>query len=280
MALIPGGSSLHGLSQSEVLELTRAYPGYEPDRYAPETPRRSVSVPTFAIDVFPVTCGAYRLAVDLGVVDAPVLWEHPDWLHPTYPVVGVSWYEASAYADWLGCKLPTEMQWEKAAGWDAATGTKRRFPRGPDWEPARCLNAELLLGRPINSRDEWLNAFWDGGAGALLGTLESVGLRDDASAYGVRMMAGHVWEWTRDLFLRAGEAVDGVPAGARAVRGGSWIDDWNSCRTTYRTWSRPEAWRFGPTDIGFRCVCEEPRELSRLAEGRTAGRAARLAGSG
>lgn len=266
MVLVPGGSGFHGISRAEAIELSRSYPGYGPERYEPEMPQRTVSVSAFAIDVFPVTSGAYRQAVEAGIVPAPILWEHPDWSAPDHPVVGVEWYEASAYAAWRGCRLPSEEQWEWAASWDPRTRTKRRYPWGDDWSADRCLNAELLLGQSIKSRDEWIERFWNGGAGARLGTLERVGLRDDASPFGVRMMSGHVWEWTRDRYRRAdtvGGDVNEAPCDAIAVRGGSWVDDWNSCRSTYRTWSRPDAWRFGPTDIGFRCVREDPDQSAR-----------------
>ncbi len=265
MAWVPAGRYLHGLTPTEADALVAEYQGYDRSRYLPEMPRREVDVPAFAIGIFPITNVQYREAVEAGVVAAPVLWEHPKWCEPDAPVVGVSWFEATLYARWRGLRLPTEVQWEKAASWDPVSCRKLRYPWGDAWDATRCLNAEVLLGAPIAGRDEWTYAFWESGVGMSRARVERVGLRDDASAYGVRMLAGHVWEWTRDRFSAERDGDAAVPLGARVLRGGSWIDDRNSCRSTYRTWSLPDAWRFGPSDVGFRCVYEG--DTSRVGRG-------------
>lgn len=250
MVHVAAGRFPMGIEDEEVASLCRDYAGYGPTRYDAERPRRDVDLDEFEIMVFPVTNAEYGRAVDAAVVPAPVLWAHPAWSQPDAPVIGVGWYEADRYARWLGLRLPTEAQWERAATWDAAAGHKRRFPWGDDWEAARCLNAEVLLGRSISGKDDWIESFWLPGIGLARGHVEAVGRRDDASPCGARMMVGHVWEWTRDIYRPSP-----VP-GVRAVRGGSWVDDRNSCRGSYRTWSPPSMWRYGPTDIGFRCVLE------------------------
>ncbi|HUG37749.1 MAG TPA: formylglycine-generating enzyme family protein [Candidatus Limnocylindrales bacterium] len=261
-----------GTSLEEVATLVDAYSGYGPERYAPETPEHGVWLDAYTIDVFPVTVSRYREAVDAGVVPAPLLWEHPKFDNPDQPVVGVSWFEATSYARWRNAELATEAQWEKAARWDPASSRRRVYPWGDAWDPDRCLNAELLLGEPITGRDDWQRRFWNSGVGAARETVEAVGRREDASAYGVRMTAGHVWEWTRDAWhVDAYRGRDGASNPCteaetgdawRTVRGGSWVDDRNSCRSAYRTGSPPDAWRFGPSDIGFRCVRSELEEES------------------
>ncbi|MCB0133095.1 MAG: SUMF1/EgtB/PvdO family nonheme iron enzyme, partial [Caldilineaceae bacterium] len=55
-----------------------------------------------------------------------------------HPAVGVTWNDARVYAEWLGAHLPNEAQWEKAAGWDANAGHKRRWPWGDEFDPRLC----------------------------------------------------------------------------------------------------------------------------------------------
>lgn len=264
VAILAGWCRL-GTTPEDVATLVKNYSGYGSERYAPETPEHTVWLDTYTIDVFPVTVRQYAAAVEAGVVPTPLLWEHSHHSHPNQPVVGVNWFEATLFARWIGAELPTEAQWEKAARWDPEAASGRVYPWGNDWDSDRCLNAELLLGQPITGRSSWQKSFWDSGVGLARGGVEAVGQRyGDASAYGARMMAGHVWEWTRDAWdpnaysRRDGacnpctQAKDGDAW--RVVRGGSWVDDRNSCRCAYRTGSPPEAWRFGPSDIGFRCV--------------------------
>lgn len=243
--LVTGGTFPYGITDSEVAFLLADYTGYTAQRYAQERPQRPVTVRPFHIDVFPVTNSRYAEAIARGVVFPPPTWglRGPD----AAPAVGMSWYEAARYAECRGGRLPSEEEWEMAAGWDAAARRKRRYPWGDEWDRDRSLNAERLIGDRIVGCGDWVARFWRDGAVLDSGVpLVPVGaIEGDLSPCGARMMSGHVWEWTAPASCEARHVF---------VRGGSWIDDRNSSRVTYRVATPKAMWKFGLTDIGFRCV--------------------------
>jgi formylglycine-generating enzyme required for sulfatase activity len=251
MVRMPAVRAKVGIGTDEITYLLKDYAGYGPERYAPESPVRTVHCNAFDIDVFPVINRDYALAVDAGIVAAPVLWKHPRWSpEPSAPVVGVSYFEAARYAKWLGKRLPTAVEWELAATWDPSTGQKTRYPWGDLWDDTRCLNAEGLLRRRIEGWRDWQAAFWDAGVWLRRGGVEPIGLRTgDESPICCRMMAGHVWEWVADI-----GSVTLAPSDRGRLKGGSWVDDRNSCRGSYSTRSPRSAWLYGPSDVGFRCA--------------------------
>ena len=126
------------------------------------------------------------------------------------PVIHVNWYEAQLHCRWRGpgFRLPTDEEWEKAAAWDPATGTKRKYPWGDVFDPAKCNTAESGPGRttPVGAYPE------------------------GASAYGCHDMAGNVWQWTAspysadnpDPVLKSGPFIYNRHASACAVRLSGW----------------------------------------------------------
>ncbi len=248
MIIIPGGPFLMGSPPEEG----------NPD----EHPQRIVWLPDFAIDRFPVTNRDFSAFIEDGGYQRRELWDPEGWLwahwgghrapfwwwgdpengevpipagpdFPDHPVIGVTWYEAAAYARWAGKRLPTEAEWEKAArGTDG-----RRYPWGNIFDP-RCANTR------------------EGGSG----TLEPVGARPaGASPYGVMDMAGNCFEWCLDWYdPRAYQLLpDKAPVmlesrwGWRKIcRGGAFDYPAEGARCAHRAYYQAKL----ASVIGFRCA--------------------------
>jgi len=225
------------------------------NRFSREQPQHTLTLEGFSMGVHPVTVGAYRRFVDGGGYRDPRFWlprgwtwaqdvgrERPDhWDDKTWssddrlPVIGVSWYEASAYCRWLSAgtgehySLPSEAEWEKSArGHDA-----RIYPWGDRFDATRCNTRVRGQGRTLPVGDQ----------GAMGG-----------SPYGCEEMAGNVSEWTRSLFRSypyvAGDGRESEDAeGERVTRGGSWCKPAIRSRVAVRGSNDP--W-FADTDLGFR----------------------------
>jgi formylglycine-generating enzyme required for sulfatase activity len=244
--------------------------------FTDEQPQRSVWVRSFLIDRYEVTNAQYARFVAATGHPVPTnpnpavtLWQagQPIPGSEAHPVVNVSWYDAVAYCAWVGKRLPTEAEWEKAArGTDA-----RRYPWGNDWDHTRANSASYWAGRTIEFKDalEW-KAFWVDGGGARIA--KTKGLRGEvltlpvgsfpngASPYGVLDMAGNASEWVQDWYdpfsysPTSSTNLEG-PAGKllKVVRGGSWLKPATSLRTTDRDYAVPRAHQSGS---GFRCATD------------------------
>jgi formylglycine-generating enzyme required for sulfatase activity len=166
MALVPAGPFTMG---SDTLG--------EPD----EHPAHTVELPAFYLDLTEVPNEAWSRCVAAGACPPPDassaarngFGADARFRGPRQPVSAVGWDEARAYCAWLGKRLPTEAEWEKAArGTDA-----RRYPWG---------NAEPTLDRAV---------FSGGGVTADVGTHPA-----GAGPYGHLDLAGNVWEWVEDFY--------------------------------------------------------------------------------
>ncbi|MPZ93570.1 MAG: ergothioneine biosynthesis protein EgtB [Propionibacteriales bacterium] len=255
-ALVPGGAFTMGTST-------------EPWALDNERPAHTAHTDPFFIDTAPVTNGDFLAFIDAGGYDDQRWWSAAGWAHrqqadlgaPRFferdgsgwvrtrfgvrepvpadePVVHVCFYEAEAYAAWAGKRLPTEVEWEKAARFDPATGRSRRYPWGdedPGPEHAN-LDQRHLHPAPVGAYP----------AGA--------------SPLGVQQLIGDVWEWTSSDF-------GGYPGftafpydeyslaffgpGYKVLRGGSFGTDAVACRGTFRNWDSPIR---GQIFAGFRCA--------------------------
>lgn len=216
-----------------------------------------VELAPFSIARAPVTQGEFAAFVDDGGYERPELWTAAGWawrtamqvdrplywrrgtdgwerrafdrwvpLEPHHAMVHVSRYEAEAYCEWAGRRLPTEAEWEVAASWDPATGTQRRMP----W-----ADGDL----PDASR-----ANVDHGA---FGTVDVGALPAGESPLGCRHMIGNVWEWTDTVFEPyPGFELDPYREYSsisfythRVLRGGCWASRGRLLRNSWRNFFMP-----------------------------------------
>jgi serine/threonine-protein kinase len=164
-----------------------------------------------------------------------------------HPIVNVTWYDAKAFCDALGLRLPSEAEWEKAArGTDG-----RSYPWGSDWSPSRanfCDGScpDDIFGKDKKSRDGFPYT-------APVGSFPS-----GASPCGALDMAGNVWEWCADYYdpdvyeRYAKGRLDPPRAGSSRVRrGGSWNNTAKHCRAANRQDQSPGV---ADSATGFRPV--------------------------
>lgn len=236
---VPGGQFTMGTTEREARALAEAEGRTEFER---ETPRGLVQTRGYYIARFPITSAQYARFVEAtgrqvphrsDDLSQPYNWDAGTRRFPQgtddLPVVLVSWQDAREYCRWVGGRLPTEAEWEKAARGPVDT---REWPWGDDWDPSRCNTIE---------------------GGRLAPT--PVGLYSPAgdSPYGAADMSGNVWEWCSSLVSSYPYVADdgrenAAALGDRVIRGGAWGNNRFLARCAYRGWARPD----GGFTIGFR----------------------------
>jgi iron(II)-dependent oxidoreductase len=233
----------------------------EPHSLDNERPAHIVDVPGFRIGRVPVTNAEWQQFIDDGGYQRRQWWSEAGWTHrhdaglsapqfwnggdlagtrtrfghveqirPDEPVQHVTFFEAEAYANWAGARLPTEIEWEKACAWDPAVGQRRRYPWGSSAPTAHLANlgGDALRPAPVGAYP----------AGA--------------SAYGAEQMLGDVWEWTTSplrpwpgftpmIYEQYSQPFfDGTGSGEyRVLRGGSWAVAPEILRPSFRNWDHP-----------------------------------------
>ena len=239
-----------------------------------EQPQRGVYLSSFLIDRYEVTNEAYAKFVKTTGHRIPenanpssTLWidKAPMAGIERHPVVNVSWDDAVSYCRWMGKRLPTEAEWEKAA----RGADERRYPWGNDWDITKANSASYWAGRTVefSSGADW-EAFWIKGEGAKLAkdkgvkgevlTMPVGSFPQSLSPYGIYDMAGNAAEWVQDWYdpnyYRSASLSNpsGPERGAiKAMRGGSWLKPAVSLRVTDRDWGTMDS---RPSGTGFRCA--------------------------
>jgi len=158
------------------------------ERDGNEQPMHTVYLDAFYIDKTAVTNAQYRKCVEAGACDAPR--ETTDYDNADYaqhPVVYVNWFQAKAYCEWVGKRLPTEAEWEKAArGTDG-----RKYPWGNTFDGSRLNFCDK------NCTLSWKDPSVDDG---YTGTAPVGSYPVGASPYGALDMAGNVYAWVADWY--------------------------------------------------------------------------------
>ena len=222
-----------------------------------ELPAHTVSLDAFWIDKLEVTNAMYMLCVQAGACSPPKNWasdtrssyfNNPEF--KDYPVIRVTWEQASIYCAWAERRLPTEADWERAARGDDF----RNYPWGDELPDERYANFNRLV------KDTSRVGSYAAGA----------------SPFGALDLAGNVWEWVADLYgieyykVSPGDNPTGPDTSStslRVIRGGSFQDEWIDLRVSKRGEAlgpNPNARYNDPSrdgeyssKIGFRCVADE-----------------------
>ena len=211
--------------------------------------KEEITLGPFEIARYPVTNAQFRYFVEAGGYKTEAHWsddgwrwktregwtqpefwgqlENEDFIHDNQPVVGVSWYEAEAYVNWLSeetgepYQLPTEEEWERAARHTDG----REYPWGNEWQDGFINSSESGLLRT-------------GAVGAFpMGRAEC----------GADGMSGDVWERTNSLYRKGSDS--------RVLRGGSWHHDRDVARAAFRARDDPI---YRVNIIGYRLVRRPP----------------------
>jgi ergothioneine biosynthesis protein EgtB len=242
-----------------------------------ERPRHLQYLPTYYIDRYPVSRGQYHQFIAAGGYQKPEFWSKEGWLwrqaaqitEPLYwsprletgflqetrfldrhPVCGVSWYEAEAYSNFVGKRLPTEAEWEKAACWNPQTQQQQIYPWGNEPpQPHLCNHNNVRAGlKPAPTEESYppttpIDAYPQG-----------------VSPYGCYDMMGNVWEWTASKFAGypgfhpepyPGYSMTYFDNQHQVLRGGSCVTRPWVIRGSFRNWYHP--W-IRQIFVGFRCA--------------------------
>ncbi len=215
MAFVPGGAYIIGAADND----SSASMDQKPAHY--------VNLDGYFMDIYPVTNQQFWAFQSESGYVAEGDWQR--YYQPgceNYPVRGVSYNDATAYAWWYGKRLPTEQEWEAAAR--GAEGY--RYPWGNDWVHRYVATVETM---PVDQHPE------------------------NCSVFGIREMIGNVFEWTSSPYLPYMSDPD-IETQMLVLRGGAAGYPDQAFSTTVRATCVPE---YGFHSFGFRCVMDIEMEI-------------------
>lgn len=240
LVTVPGGEYLLGSD--------------EPDALDNERPAYAATVAAFAIERYPVTQARFRKFIEADGYRTRDYWSEEGWawrersgtVRPLYwrtglddrPVCGVSHYEAEAFCRFVGRRLPSEQEWECAAGAPLAGREAGPYPWGKAAPSVRTCN--------FDGRRGWVSPVTSHEAGA--------------SPYRCADMLGNTWEWTATRFAPhagfspypyEGYSQNYFDGRHYVMRGGSWATRPWVLRRSFRNWYLPH---LRELFVGFRCA--------------------------
>lgn len=242
MLYVPGGVSRMGIEDGE----------------RDEEPSHLVRLEPFYIDETEVTNAQYQQCVDAGGCQppsSPNALFHPAYYgnnaYDEYPVVNVDWYAADTFCAWRGARLPSEAEWEKAAGFNPAEALVLRYPWGAEFDGTKANYCDASCTFTPNDP-----AFNDGHQD----TAPVGSYPDGRSPLGLYDMVGNVVEWVADWYDPAyyQTATDTNPLGPpqgeyKVIRGGSLLSQPDNLTVYGRGSFDPLVAR---GYLGFRCAMD------------------------
>ncbi|MEP7286912.1 MAG: SUMF1/EgtB/PvdO family nonheme iron enzyme, partial [Chloroflexota bacterium] len=242
---VPAGTVNLGLDEKIAARFINSYGDVWREFFGREMPQHPVNLDSFDLARYPVTNGIYAQFIaaqgyhnsDYWTPDGwswrqktgrlqPNFWDIPRFAGDDRPVVGVSWFEATALARWasiataMSIRLPTEAEWEWAA---RGTGSHSLYPWGGAWDITKLNSGESDAEHPTRGMTTAVGMFSPAGDGP----------------FGHADLLGQVWEWTSSILRPYPyNAHDGredlYTPEYRVLRGGNWSDGKYANRVTTR----------------------------------------------